>query len=172
MGHGWASCRRRVPEALQRLYPAGEPFESLTELRTWVNICVFPAYFRYGGNLNSRYFMFFCISWQFAPIDLRQHIREHNLFGCAVDIRQAKLIPVGNDASTCPNVLPRGVWTMDPPWAMQVGWDRHGHAREDNDLAVSRPQCRTSFLDTRKSVIVRKNPLHLRLSPFCHHDLV
>ena len=84
--------------------------------------------------------MFSYAFWQFALVDLRQHVREHNLFGCVVDIRQAKLIPIGNDASTCPNVLPRGVWTMDPPWATQVGWDRHGHAREYNGYALSAPK--------------------------------
>ena len=57
---------------------------------------------------------------QSAPFELRQYIRESNLFNFVVDIRGAKLMPIGDDAGACPGALPRGMWTLDPHWAMQV----------------------------------------------------
>ncbi|CAM9401133.1 unnamed protein product [Ectocarpus fasciculatus] len=90
-------------------------------LRTFL-LCVYASIWGMGGHLVGEASRVMCSGFvrQSSPLELRQHIRDNNLFDFVVDIEHTKLVPIGEDASACPGALPRGMWTLDPHWATQA----------------------------------------------------
>ncbi|CAM9710872.1 unnamed protein product [Scytosiphon promiscuus] len=85
-------------------------------------LCVYASLWGLGGHLVGDAARVMCSAYirQSSPFELREHIRESNLFNFVVDINRSKLIPIGEDASACPGALPRGMWTLDRHWATQA----------------------------------------------------
>ncbi|CAM9120215.1 unnamed protein product, partial [Ectocarpus sp. 13 AM-2016] len=90
-------------------------------LRTFL-LCVYASIWGMGGHLVGEASRVMCSAFirQSSPLELRQHIRDNNLFDFVVDIEHTKLVPIGEDASACPGALPRGMWTLDPHWVTQA----------------------------------------------------
>eukprot|EP00903_Cladosiphon_okamuranus_P016193 g14943.t2 len=114
-----------VPSAITRqneLTPAEvQDIEKRLRVTTFL-LCVYASIWGMGGHLAGEASRVMCSAYvrQSSPLELRQHIRESNLFDFVVDIRRGKLMPIGDDAGTCPGALPRGMWTLDPHWAIQA----------------------------------------------------
>ncbi|CAM9106957.1 unnamed protein product [Hapterophycus canaliculatus] len=85
-------------------------------------LCVYASLWGMGGHLVGEASRVMCSAFirQSSPFELREHIRESNLFNFVVDINRSKLVPIGEDASACPGALPRGMWTLDRHWATQA----------------------------------------------------
>ncbi|CAM9191667.1 unnamed protein product [Ectocarpus sp. 4 AP-2014] len=85
-------------------------------------LCVYASIWGMGGHLVGEASRVMCSAFvrQSSPLELRQHIRDNNLFDFVVDIEHTKLVPIGEDASACPGALPRGMWTLDPHWITQA----------------------------------------------------
>eukprot|EP00752_Nemacystus_decipiens_P006721 g6044.t1 len=65
-------------------------------------LCVYASIWGMGGHLVGEASRINCSAYirQFASLELRQHIRESNLFNFVVDIRGATLLPIGDNAVT------------------------------------------------------------------------